>query len=177
MYVIPHGLWSPLDSDLGHWLVLLHWPPGISSCTSSIQTFMFGISSAWDSLLLNSLLTYSIMIYCDPCSNFICWREDLFFHPSEVVPSPPRASLSIPLSYITCLFITTCVLCINLNKFIIWLFYENVRPMKVEVLSFLVAFHCNSSDVLIGAPNTKVKVLSKSVSHSVMSDSLRPRGL
>ena len=101
----------------------------------------------------------------------------MFFHPFEVVPSPPRESLSIPLSYITCLFITTCVLCISLNKFIVWLFYENVRPMKVEVLSFLVAVHCNSSDVLIGAPNTKVKVLSKSVSHSVTSDSLRPHGL
>ena len=138
---------------------------------------MSGISSAWDSLLSNSLLTYSIVIYCDPCSNFIFWREDLFFHPFEVVPSPPRESLSIPLSYITCLFITTCVLCISLNKFIVWLFYENVRPIKVEVLSFLVAVHCNSSDVLIGAPNTKVKVLSKSVSHSVTSDSLRPHGL
>ena len=46
--------------------------------------------------------------------------------------------------------------------------------MKVEVLSFLVAVHCNSSDVLIGAQNTKVKVLSKSVSHSVMSQSCNP---
>ena len=60
----------------------------------------------WDSLLLNSLVTYSIRTYSEPCSNFVCWREDLVFHPSEVVPSPPCKSLVLSLFPILLAFLS-----------------------------------------------------------------------
>lgn len=95
-----------LRSDLGHWLILLQWP-GISSYTSSIQTFTFAVSSAWDFLPPDIFMTSPSLFWCLLevhlfIGERICSSNYLQWH------SYPPVSILLPC--VICLLTTTCML-------------------------------------------------------------------